>query len=399
MCLNDRYELPSHILALMDRFASAGEESYLVGGSLRDLMRGESPHDYDLATSATPTKTASLFSDCRVIETGIQHGTVTVIFEGNPIEITTFRQDGDYLDGRRPESVSFTGRIEEDLARRDFTVNAMAYHPKVGLVDPFGGRMDLEDKVLRGVGDPHRRIAEDALRIMRAYRFSAQLGFVIEKETAEACRESRDRLSRIAKERIAAEFLRLLSSDAPGGVLRQMAEHGVLAYVTGDYVPEEDILTRIGQMPREDVARLGFYFANAHEEYAKKKVRELKLSNQLQVGVGAVVRGSAVTLSSPADARRLIALCGQYAYLGAYASMLLGRSPEEAVGWVIADRSPSRIGDLAVNGTDLLSCGFRGREIGETLKLLLDLVLESPERNTKEELLLIARRIKSEDRS
>ena len=237
MCGQDRYELPTYITTLMDRFACAGEEVYLVGGSLRDLMRGEIPHDYDLATSATPQKTASLFPDCRVIETGIRHGTVTVLFEGNPIEITTFRQDGDYLDGRHPTSVTYTDQICEDLARRDFTVNAMAYHPKVGLVDPFGGRSDLKNKVLRGVGDPHRRIAEDALRIMRAYRFSAQLGFTIEEDTALACQESRDKLSGIAKERIAAEFLRLLTSDAPGRTLEQMAEHGILPYVTGEYSP------------------------------------------------------------------------------------------------------------------------------------------------------------------
>lgn len=399
MSKEERYVLPSYLLALMDRFTQAGEEVYLVGGSLRDLMRGERPHDYDLATSATPEKTAALFSDCRVIETGIRHGTVTVLFEGNPIEITTFRRDGEYVDGRHPQSVTFTQHIREDLARRDFTVNAMAYHPKVGVVDPFGGRRDLENKILRGVGDPHRRIAEDALRIMRAYRFSAQLGFEIEAETAAACRESRGRLAEIAKERIAAEFLRLLLSDAPGEVLGQMAKHGVLSYVTGDYAPSEEILARIGQMPNVDVARLGFYFADAEEMRAKEGVRELKLSNQLQVGVGAVVRGSSAELSCPGDARRLIAACGQYAYYGAYASMLLGRSPEEAVAWVRADRSPSTLGDLAVHGDDLLALGLRGREIGEVLHTLLELVLDSPERNTKEELMSVARGITFGERS
>ena len=399
MCEEERYALPSYLLALMDRFTCAGEEVYLVGGSLRDLMRKQTPNDYDLATSASPEKTISLFPDCRVIETGIRHGTVTVLFEGNPIEITTFRQDGDYVDARHPQSVTFTRKIREDLARRDFTVNAMAYHPDLGVVDPFGGREDLAKGILRGVGDPHRRIAEDALRIMRAYRFSAQLNFVIEKETAAACGESAHKLSGIARERIAAELLRLLSSRGAGRALGQMKEQGVLSYVTGTYAPDEVIMERIGQMPKDTVARLGFYFAGTDEEKAKKLVRELKLSNQIQVGVGAVVRGSNLSLREPADARRLIATCGQYAYFAACASVLLGWSCEEAPDWVRASRAPSTVGDLAVNGGDLLAIGFRGREIGEVLKALLEAVLEDPEKNTKEILLSMARGIKSEDRS
>ena len=182
-------------------------------------------------------------------------------------------------------------------------------------------------------------------------------------------------------------------------MLRQMKEHGVLPYVTGDYAPHEEILNKIGQMPCEEVARLGFYFAGTHEENAKSMVRELRMSNRLGVGVAAVVRGSVAALHSPADARRLVALCGQYAYAAARASALLGRSSKDAAEWVRMSHAPSTVGDLAGNGRDLMRVGYCGKEIGEILKRLLEAVLETPERNTKEELLSMARGIKSENRS
>ena len=194
----------------------------------------------------------------RVIESGMKHGTVTVLIEGDPIEITTFRIDGSYTDRRHPDSVTFTRRIEEDLSRRDFTVNAMAYNPSVGLVDPFGGREDLSKQLLRAVGEPLRRFEEDALRIMRAFRFSAQLGFSIEEETLRATAEAKEGLRGIAVERIAAELSKLILSDAPAEALRMMEESGALAYVTGEYRPSREVRERLSEMPREEDARLGF---------------------------------------------------------------------------------------------------------------------------------------------
>ncbi|MBQ9086780.1 MAG: polynucleotide adenylyltransferase [Clostridia bacterium] len=393
------YALPPYLIALIERFAQAGEEVYLVGGSLRDLMLGLVPHDYDLATSAPPELTSSMFSDCRVIETGLKHGTVTVLFEGNPVEITTFRLDGVYADSRHPESVSFTRSIVEDLSRRDFTVNAMAYHPDVGLVDLFGGQDDLKRGVLRAVGDPYRRLAEDALRIMRAYRFSAQLGFALEEETERACIESKSKLTNIAVERIASEFLRLLTSQHPESALLAMRDGGVLSYVTGTYCPSERILRSLSQMPAEPAARLGFFFADIDEERAKTMVGHLKLSNQMKTGVGAVVRGSRLTLTSPADARRLIANCGIYAPAAVRASVLLGRSPAKALDWVCENRAPCTLSDLVIDGGDLLAAGFEGKEVGSILKALLESVLDDPERNQKEELLSIALGIKRKNLS
>ncbi len=385
-----KIQLPDYVRRLMARYETIGEEVYLVGGSLRDLLLGITPHDYDLASSATPERTAALFSDLRVIETGIKHGTVTVLFEGNPVEITTFRVDGGYADSRHPDRVTFTGQITEDLARRDFTVNAMAYHEKTGLVDPFGGQADLSAKILRAVGDPNLRFREDALRIMRAFRFSAQLGFQIHKDTLQGCIDSKGKLTNIAKERIAAEFVRLLLSDFPYESLCLMAESGILEFVLPNYVPKQSAIDRIARMPREDVARLGLYFSDTDEQTAAQLLRELKCSNKQITGTCAVLRGSALPIESPADARRLRALCGAYAPLAAHASVLLGHSPEEAIAWASAP-APATIADLAVSGKDLMTLGLSGKEVGDTLKKLLEIVLDDPEKNEKEILISLAK--------
>ncbi len=213
--------LPAPVSALLSRLEQAGFATYLVGGCLRDGLLGKSPTDWDLATAARPAQVQALFPDARIIETGLQHGTVTVILEGVQMEVTTFRKDGTYADHRHPEQVSFTDRIAEDLARRDFTVNAMAYSPTRGLVDPFGGQTDLQNKVLRAVGDPARRFEEDALRILRLARFCAVLGFATEEKTAAAALAQVHLLEHIAAERILQELEKLLMGDFAVPSLRQ----------------------------------------------------------------------------------------------------------------------------------------------------------------------------------
>ena len=210
MKLDYDFYIPDSVREVMARLAENGESVYIVGGSLRDALLLKEPCDFDLATSAEPLRVCEIFSDKRVIKTGLAHGTVTVIAGGEPIEITTFRIDGEYSDMRRPDGVSFTRRVEDDLSRRDFTVNALAYNDSEGLVDLFGGREDLENKIIRTVGEPRLRFGEDALRIMRAFRFSARLGFTIEEEALRAAGELADRLSFIAKERIFSELLKLM---------------------------------------------------------------------------------------------------------------------------------------------------------------------------------------------
>lgn len=385
-----RFPLPNSIIALIKRIEQSGEEAYLVGGSLRDLMLGIEPHDFDLATSALPEKTRSLFADFRVIDTGLQHGTVTVLVDGEPVEITTFRIDGAYSDSRHPDQVVFTNRIVEDLARRDFTVNAMAYHPERGLVDPFGGREDLKKKCLRAVGNAELRFGEDALRIMRAFRFCAQLGFSIEQDTLLGAKRGKFGLTSIARERIASEFLRLLTSDFAERAVREMIECEVLSYVVGDYRPSDRLLSRLHEMPRDEVARLGCFFAESDRETTKKILRSLKLSNKHITGACAIVSGSHTPIQTPADARRLIASCGVYAPLAVRVSVLLGINDAQAIEWSEQKDVPCTVSDLNIGGRDLLMLGVEPKNIGKILEFLLACVLEEPSLNQKETLLAMA---------
>ncbi len=215
------FNLPHAVTGLQDRLESAGFETYLVGGCLRDGLLGKQPTDWDLATAALPRQVQAIFADARVIETGLQHGTVTVILDGVQMEVTTFRKDGVYTDHRRPARVSFTSSITEDLSRRDFTVNAMAYSPIRGLVDPFGGQTDLQNRVLRAVGDPAKRFQEDALRILRLVRFCATLGFTAEAATAAAALAQAHLLDHIAPERVLQELEKLLMGAHVVSALRQ----------------------------------------------------------------------------------------------------------------------------------------------------------------------------------
>ena len=225
-------ELPTQVFAAIDLLESAGFEAYAVGGCVRDSILGRTPNDWDITTSARPEETATVFRNCRTIETGVQHGTLTVILDGMPLEITTFRADGEYLDNRHPASVTFARKVEDDLSRRDFTVNAMAYHPKRGLVDRFGGREDLKNRRIACVGDPATRFGEDGLRILRAIRFAAVLDFDIAPETERAIHDCRDLLQNIAAERLREEFCKLLCGVGAVRILRQY--HDVIAV----FIPE-----------------------------------------------------------------------------------------------------------------------------------------------------------------
>ena len=199
-------KIPPQVNTVIEILNAKGHSAYVVGGACRDLIMGKSAHDWDVTTSALPEETAAAFASYRVIETGIKHGTVTVIVDSMNIEITTYRIESGYSDNRHPDSVSFTDRVEDDLSRRDFTVNAIAFSPSNGMVDPFGGQNDIERKLIRCVGDPDKRFGEDALRIIRALRFSSVLGFGIDKETEESIRRNYKSLSHISVERIFTEF-------------------------------------------------------------------------------------------------------------------------------------------------------------------------------------------------
>ncbi|MBE6632904.1 MAG: HD domain-containing protein [Ruminococcaceae bacterium] len=231
-------------LFAMERLERAGYEAYAVGGCVRDSLLQGTPNDWDLTTNASPRETLACFPDCRVIETGLQHGTVTVIYEGEQLEITTYRVDGDYKDNRHPASVTFSRRLEDDLSRRDFTVNAMAYHPDRGLVDRFGGQADLAAGLIRCVGDAERRFHEDGLRILRAIRFASVLGFSLEEKTARAVHSCKHLLKNIAAERIREEFNKLICGKGAVEILRDYVD------VIAEFLPEVSPMVGFDQQSR-----------------------------------------------------------------------------------------------------------------------------------------------------
>ena len=254
-------QLPEDVKSILHILQDAGYEAYAVGGCIRDSLLGRTPDDWDITTSARPEETKALFE--KTIDTGIQHGTVTVMRHGRGYEVTTYRVDGEYEDGRHPKEVTFTASLEEDLKRRDFTVNAMAYNEEDGLVDLFGGRQDLERKIIRCVGEANERFEEDALRIMRAVRFSAQLGFTIEERTKEAIRGHADRLRQVSAERIQMELTKLVTSPNPD-FLRIAWETGITAVV----LPEFD---RLMEQPQNNPHHC--FSVGEHTLHAMRAVR------------------------------------------------------------------------------------------------------------------------------
>ena len=384
-----KFNIPEYVRVVLDRLYEHGESAYVVGGSLRDMMLFSEPHDFDLASSALPERVCEIFSDMHVIKTGLQHGTVTVVCQGRPIEITTFRVDGEYHDMRRPDSVSFTRRIEDDLSRRDFTVNAMAYNERDGLVDLFCGRADLKDRIIRTVGNPHERFSEDALRIMRAFRFSAQLGFEIEKKTLEAAGALGERLSFIAKERIFSELLKLICSPYPEKPLMAMRSLGVLDYVFEKYIPSDSAVMLLSQVENNDIARLSALFSDADEATARQELIRLKASRK-QRSVGLIVEAAKSKISSRKDMAALRARLSNDADIALSLSVLLGNSSDEALS-LLDDSTPFSISQLAIGGSDLIALGYSGREIGKELARLLDAVIKEPTLNNSDALLKMAK--------
>ena len=386
-----KFNIPEYVRTALDRLYQNGEEAYIVGGSLRDMLLGATPHDFDVASSAEPLRVCEIFSDMRVIKTGLAHGTVTLISQGMPIEITTFRVDGEYLDMRRPESVSFTRNIEDDLSRRDFTVNAMAFDGKERLIDLFGGKEDLNNKIIRTVGNPYERFSEDALRIMRAFRFSAQLGFEIEEKTLLAAQDLAERLSLIAKERILSEFIRLICSPYPEKPLKQMRSCGILSYIFANYTPSDRAIELLSNNlnnsnnSNDETTRLATFFSDTDGEIARKELISIKAS-RAQRSACYVVDAAKLNYSARADYTKLRSKLGNDAKIALRLSVLLGNSPQSSLS-LLDDNTPCSISELAIGGNDLIALGYSGREIGKTLARLLDEVIKNPSLNTREALL------------
>ena len=280
---------------LLDALHGAGHAAYAVGGCVRDSLLGLDPHDWDLCTSARPEQVMALFGEEKCIPTGLQHGTVTVKQGGRLYETTTFRTEGTYSDGRHPDAVCFVPDVREDLARRDFTINAMAYSAEEGLIDPFGGRDDLAAHLVRAVGEPERRFEEDALRILRLYRFAARFGFAIDPATGAAARALGPHLDCVSAERIQEELLKLLAAPRPGSYL----EPAVLAVILPELEPEKQperfaelcrTIDRIEPTVENVPARLAALLCPLGEAGARKALRKLKCSNALTDEVTALER-------------------------------------------------------------------------------------------------------------
>lgn len=437
-------QIPEKAKYIIKTIMDAGYEAYVVGGCVRDSILGRVPGDWDITTSAKPEEVKALFR--RTIDTGIQHGTVTVMLEKEGFEVTTYRIDGKYEDSRHPKEVTFTPNLIEDLKRRDFTINAMAYNDETGLVDIFGGLADIENKTIRCVGNAKERFGEDALRIMRAIRFSAQLGYTIEEQTCAAIRELASSLQKISVERIQVELTKLITSPHPD-TLRMAYEMGVTKIVFPEFdkmmeTPQnhphhmynvgEHTLQALLETEPDKILRLSVLFHDVgkpetlsvdekgvthfyghpgvSEEMSRQILRRLRYDNDTIHAVSRLVRYHDYGNDVEPDmriVRRAVNKIGEDIFpllLKVKKADILAQSEykrkeklDRVDQWrfhyekIREENQCVSLKTLAVTGTDLIAAGMKpSKELGEMLQKLLELVLEQPECNTKEYLLEIA---------
>lgn len=453
--MKETFSIDSGAAKIIEVLQSHGYEAYLVGGCVRDMCLDRIPQDWDITTSAQPEQVLRLFT--HTFATGLKHGTVTVVLDSDQdstpmqapqqYEVTTYRIDGEYQDARRPTQVFFTASLEEDLRRRDFTINAMAFNRQVGLVDPFGGRKDLENKVIRAVGNAEKRFREDALRMLRAVRFASQLGYTIETETAKSIQANRHLLAKISKERIRDELLKILCSDNPD-YLVQLCSLGLMKYI----IPELELgigfdqksvhhdktvfdhtLAVVKNTPNNPVIRLAAllhdiakpatfsldekgqgHFYNHHvvgERMAREILQSLRFDRMTIHKVCVLVRDHMSRFENIKEKglKRLINRVEpeniNSLFILQTADILGSKPPHDFSGIlalqkrmekVLKEKEPLTVKELAVNGRDLIDLGIEpGIKLGETLQWLLEKVWENPELNSKERLLAEVKRILS----
>ncbi len=440
-----KIQLPDQVNKIIDTLEKAGYEAYAVGGCIRDSILGRTPDDWDITTSAKPGDCKRLFP--RTVDTGIKHGTVTVLLGGEGFEVTTYRIDGVYEDGRHPREVTFTANLKEDLRRRDFTINAMAYNERSGLVDLYGGMQDMENRIIRCVGDARERFDEDALRMLRAVRFSAQLGYRIDEKTGEAAKAMASNLQKISAERIQAELVKLVTSPHPD-YLRTAYELGITAQVLPEFdlcmetpqrhkhhcydVGEHILHSMLGVEP-DKVLRLAMLFhdigkpqtltvdadGTTHnkkhplegEKITQKVMRRLKFDNDTTEKVTKLVLYHDYDIApTEAGVRRAVNRIGEDIFAMIFVvrradiaaqSDYMREEKLQKVAYIeeiyrrISDRKDAvTLKDLAISGKDLIAAGMApGRQIGETLHALLDRVLDDPGLNQREILLKLSKEL------
>ncbi len=379
--------VPHHVELIIRILQKNGYEAYAVGGCVRDTLLGREPGDWDITTSALPEQVKALFH--RTIDTGIEHGTVTVMMDHVGYEVTTYRIDGEYEDGRHPKQVEFTSNLLEDLKRRDFTINAMAYSRSTGIVDAFDGMGDLENKMIRCVGEAMERFTEDALRILRAIRFSAQLGFSIEEKTWEAIFKIAPNIQKVSKERIQAELTKTLLSEHPE-YMKQVYETGISSFVSVAFsrIPWKH-LDIPATLPKKKYVRWAAFLRLVTPEQAVQVLKDLKLDNDTIAKVRTLVTWSGRALAEEAAAvRRAMSQMEPEVWdalmeLNDYSEPIRNLSSR-----IRTNGDCISLKNLAVKGADLITAGVKpGKEMGSFLNQMLDLVLEHPEMNEKEILL------------
>ena len=423
-----------------------GFEAYVVGGAVRDCFMKKTPHDFDIATNALPQDIKKTFP--KTVDIGIKHGTVAVMDNNTCYEVTTFRTDGEYLDSRHPSDVQFVSDLRSDMLRRDFTINALAYNDQSGIIDCVSGVRDIENKIIRCVGDPEKRFREDALRMMRAVRFSVVLGFEIEQNTAAAIKKCAILIKKISAERIREEIEKILRSENPGGIIK-LHELGLLQYI----IPELDICFSVPQKNKYHIYNVGEHIIHATAESAdditirwaallhdigkplcksvdqngiihfyghhRESVRladdilhRLRLDNESRKNILLLIENHDIRIDpNPVSVKRVMARLGEDLFLKLlmlqeadnraknpkYLDDKLNRLSEVRLIYrkVLSERQPYMASDLVINGRDLIKIGFRaGREIGDTLRQLLDEVLINPSLNKREYLMMRAKQLK-----
>ena len=379
-------KIPDHILKVLSVLEKNGFEGYLVGGCVRDAKMGIEPHDFDLTTNATPDEMLDIFKDYRIIETGLKHGTVTVVSYGENVEITTYRIDGEYLDNRRPEEVYFTRNLKEDLSRRDFTVNAFAYSPSKGFVDMFGGEDDLENKIIRCVGDADKRFNEDGLRIMRALRFASCLGFSIEKDTAKSIFVNKHLLKNISVERIYSEFKRLVCGVDAGKIIKEYID--VFAKTNERIKSCSDKFSvnseKIHEIKTGYLTRIASLFYGSENGTARKFMKDMKADNYATDFISDLHKFSECKINTDKVSVRKLMRDYDDEFILSLADLKRVFDSDFAYDNFMSEYNTQkelnpcvRLKQLKVTGQDIISFGIKkGPRIGEVMNEILDAVIE-----------------------
>lgn len=400
-----KINLPPKVRYIINKIYENNYEAYIVGGCVRDAILGFEPNDYDITTSASPNTIQEIFKDFKCIETGIEHGTVSVVIEDEIFEITTYRIEGEYKDHRRPDKVDFTDRLEEDLKRRDFTINAMAYNEKKGLIDLFGGKEDLNNKIIKTVGNPYDRFNEDGLRMIRAIRFSSKLNFTIEKETLKAIYDKSFIINNISLERITDEFTKIILSDKPENI-KYLFETKLLKYLN---ISNEDNIDKLTQFYNEIIIlnkinknlekRLALldYIIEKNNINCKSFCNELIYSKKIIKNhniILTLLKNIEIDHLNKVEIKKILSEVDRNLleeYLDISGIIYDKEKKVDEIIDILSEIEENNecyiIKNLKVNGRDIMSLGYKNKEVGEVLNYLLEIVIEDYTLNKKDVLI------------